>query len=113
MKHLFRLALHFFQQKSGADRSAPLSSYLYRFDFIDWLLGGEALHFQIMMVQNHAAKPKCIYFIVQCHTLKARKPLIRLGLRAFLYALNSYVLPLPHQQICRLQADFRRDIGGT
>ena len=47
------------------------------------------------------------------HTLKARKPLIRLGLRAFLYALSSYVLSLPYHQICRLQAGFRRDIGGT
>ena len=54
-----------------------------------------------------------IYSVAMFHTLKARKPLIRLGLRAFLYALCAYVLSLPHHHICRLQADFRRDIGGT
>lgn len=34
-EHLFRLALHFCPQKSGTDLSAPLSSYLYRFDFLE------------------------------------------------------------------------------
>lgn len=43
-------------------------------------------------------------------TLTARKPLIYRGLRAVLYALHSYVVSLAHQQICRFQADFRRDI---
>jgi len=43
-------------------------------------------------------------------TLTARKPLIYRGLRAFLYALHSYVVSLAHQQIYHFQADFWRDI---
>ena len=42
------------------------------------------------------------------HTLKARKPLIRPGLRAFLYAPCAYLRFLPHHQICRLRAGFVR-----
>ena len=54
-----------------------------------------------------------IYSVAMFHTSKARKPLIRLGLRAFLYVMCAYVLSLLHHQICHLRADFRRDIGGT
>ena len=71
-------------------------------------------NWQTRQTQNLLSARVCGFESHHRHqTLTARKPLIYRGLRAFLYALNSYVLPLPHQQICRLQADFRRDIGGT
>ena len=56
---------------------------------------------------------RCIFFVNERQTLTARKPLIYRGLRAFLYALYSYVASLAHQQIYHFKAHLRRDIGGT
>ena len=71
-------------------------------------------NWQTRQTQNLLSARVCGFESHHRHqTLTARKPLIYQGLRAFLYALCAYVLSLPHHHICRLQADFRRDIGGT
>lgn len=67
-------------------------------------------NWQTRQTQNLLSARVCGFESHHRHqTLTARKPLIYRGLRAFLYALYSYVVSLAHQQITL----FRLIFGGT